>query len=482
MKINYNISNFRKEFDKNFPGFYLRIREDSNDIAYYNGLKAFEIVKESNDMLNIFFPINAYKCNPTNVKNNKNINKELKTLLLPMTSFFDFSMSKISFKKTAYYKEPITRERLERFKNHVLGLIDIDVESIIKKLNLIDYTKEIEEKNETVICLNFNRINNLNDIIDIQYHFINDLKVNDLIERRGLDAICRDIKFDFSISDKLDKNNEVHIYDLSDTYDLLKINDFRDSVKNSIQNYEKQTTINKEKKYQHQFMLGACSRSLNIYPFEEEYYIKEKDAKDNDSLEDEKNGRIDSILFKMEKKVLTDVYLIELKVNADVVAGDNGVLTHLDDIKNLINKTNFEKQNDKEFFYKLKKRINYRLNELYGFELVNNDFSVVDYGIHFYTIVAYTNPIKDNKVKVENIFEYFNTAEGVNYLIDNKYLNEAFKDKSIYDVIDEFKDKKRCGLRFIFDENEWDEKTDDFAPVYKDVTNIYFKGISNEQS
>ena len=100
MKINYNISNFRKEFDKNFPGFYLRIREDSNDIAYYNGLKAFEIVKESNDMLNIFFPINAYKCNPTNVKNNKNINEELKTLLLPMTSFFDFSMSKISFKKT----------------------------------------------------------------------------------------------------------------------------------------------------------------------------------------------------------------------------------------------------------------------------------------------------------------------------------------------------------------------------------------------
>ena len=59
-------------------------------------------------------------------------------------------------------------------------------------------------------------------------------------------------------------------------------------------------------------------------------------------------------------------------------------------------------------------------------------------------------------------------------------MNETFKDKSIYDVINEFKDKKRCGLRFIFDENEWDEKTDDFAPVYNDVTNTYFEGINNE--
>ena len=51
MKIKYNISNFRKEFDKNFPGFYLRIREDSNDIAYYNGLKAFDTVNTSGNAL-----------------------------------------------------------------------------------------------------------------------------------------------------------------------------------------------------------------------------------------------------------------------------------------------------------------------------------------------------------------------------------------------------------------------------------------------
>lgn len=477
MKIKYNINKFRKEFDKNFPGFYLRIREDSNDIAYYNGLKAFEVVKENNNVLNIFFPINAYKCNPTNVKKNKKINEDLKTLLLPMTSFFDFSMSKISLKKSGYYKETVARERLQQFKSHVLGLIDIDVETIIEKLNQIDYQKEKQEKNETVIYLEFNEIKNINDIIDIQYHFINDLKINEANkknERKGLDSICKDIKFDFSINDKLDENNKIQIYDVS------KLDIFKKAVKKSIINYEKQTTINKEKKYQHQFMLGSRDSILNIYPFEEEYYIKEKESEDTTSDENEKNGRIDSVLFKMENKVLTDVYLIELKVNAEVVAGENGVLTHLDDIKNLINKTNFEKQNKEDFFYKLKKRINYRLSELYDFELLNKDFSLIDYNIHFYTIVAYTNSIEDNKQKVENYFNHFNTKEGVNYLIELNDLDKAFKDKSIYDVIDGFKDKKKCRLRFIFDENEWDEKTDDFVPMFNDVTNDYFKGIDNE--
>ena len=476
MKIEYNIKKFRKEFNKNFPNFYLRIREDY-DIAYFNGLKAFEIIKENNDIINIFFPINAYKCNPTNVKKNKRINEDLKALLLPMTSFFDFSMSKISFKKTGFYKESVARERLKQFKNHVISLIDIDVEAIIEKLNQINYTQEIQENNQTVINLEFNEIKDINDIIDIQYHFINDLKINEdnkKNERKEMKSICRDIKFDFSINDKLDKNNKIQIYDTS------KLFDFKEVVEKSIKNYEKQTTINREKKYQHQFMLGAYNSKLNIYLFEEEYYIKEKGTEDTTSDENEKNGRIDSILFKMKNKVLTDVYLIELKVNADVIAKDNGVLTHLDDIKNLINKTNFENQNKEDFFYKLKKRINYRLSELYDYELLNNDFSLIDYTIHFYTIVAYTNPIKNNKESVLKYFDYFKTKEGVNHLIKIGDLDKKFNDKSIYNIIDGFKDRNKCKLKFIFDEYEWDEKTDVYNPNFKDVTDIYFEGINNE--
>lgn len=45
MIINCSLEDFRKNFDKNFSGFYLRIREYSNDIAYYNGIEAFQISK-----------------------------------------------------------------------------------------------------------------------------------------------------------------------------------------------------------------------------------------------------------------------------------------------------------------------------------------------------------------------------------------------------------------------------------------------------
>ena len=475
MKIKCNIKKFRKEFEHNLPLFYLRIREDSNDIAYYNGLKAFEVVKENDDIINILFPINAYKCNPTNVKKNKQINENLKSLLSPMTSFFDFSMSKISFKKSGYYKEEIARERLNRFKDHVSDLIDINVDIIIEMLNNIDYEREKLEKNETVIYLEFDEVKDINNIIDIQYHLINDLKTNEQNnKRKGLDGVCKDIKFNFSIVDKLDENSECKVYDTSKFYE------FKEVVEKSIINYEKQTTINKEKKYQHQFMLNSYDEILNIYPFEEEYYIKEKGIEDNDFLEDEKNGRIDSILYKMENKLLTDIYLIELKVNGDVVAGENGVLTHLDDIKNLINKTDFEKQNKEDFFYKLKKRINYRVSQLYDFELENNDFSQIDYNIHFYTIIAYTNPIENNKQNVIDYFNYFNTKEGVNYLIKIKDLDKKFNDTSLYDIINNFKDKSKCELKFIFDENIWNEKTDEFNPLYNDVTNTYFKGIKDE--
>ena len=42
--------------------------------------------------------------------------------------------------------------------------------------------------------------------------------------------------------------------------------------------------------------------------------------------------------------------------------------------------------------------------------------------------------------------------------------------------------KEKCDIKFFFDENIWNEKTEFFTPNFKDVTNIYFKGISNEQS
>lgn len=71
MIINCSLENFRKNFNENFKGFYLRIREYSNDIAYFNGIKAFEISKNDDKTVRITISKDIYKLNATNVKRSK---------------------------------------------------------------------------------------------------------------------------------------------------------------------------------------------------------------------------------------------------------------------------------------------------------------------------------------------------------------------------------------------------------------------------
>ena len=79
MKLeNIAFDDFLKNF-YNYPelkGFVLRIRDskdkdkgDSNsNIAYYEGLKAFDIIKTDDGKVQLKFPTNVYKCNTTDVR------------------------------------------------------------------------------------------------------------------------------------------------------------------------------------------------------------------------------------------------------------------------------------------------------------------------------------------------------------------------------------------------------------------------------
>ena len=71
MIINCSLEDFRKDFNKNFQGFYLRVRKDSNDISYYDGIKAFEVSKNDDKSIKITIPKDVYELNATNLRNSK---------------------------------------------------------------------------------------------------------------------------------------------------------------------------------------------------------------------------------------------------------------------------------------------------------------------------------------------------------------------------------------------------------------------------
>lgn len=456
MIINCSLENFRKDFNKNFQGFYLRIREDSNDIAYYNGTRAFKVSINDEKSIKITIPKDVYELNATNVRNSKENGIDIVNIINDLKNkYFDEKLIEVIIKKgpKSYDKNNHLKTR-EAFKN-------------IKK-SLGKNLKYFE--------------NELND--DLVNKILDSFDNGESSETIKVSSYGEDLKVEFifieNCGEKYGFAKPKFKYEEIITEKTIKLEDLYKDTKNAIEKYEEGTRINLEKKYQHQFILGAHNSSLlNIYPFEEEYYIKEK--KTGNISSDEKNGRIDGVLYKRKGNILEDIYLIELKVNEKVVAGDNGVLTHLDDIKNLIINTDFNNIDEKNFFYILKDRIEYRIKALEDskFQFKNNK-NKIDFKVHFYTIMGFTN--NNSKEKVIKYLEAFKTKEGVNNLIETGKLcekePEKFKNKDIYDICNPLKEK--CDIKFFFDENEWNEKTDFFTPNFKDITSMYFEGINNE--
>lgn len=457
MIINCSLEDFRKDFNKNFQGFYLRVREDSNDIAYYNGIKAFEVSKNDDKSIKITIPKDVYELNATNVKNTKEKGIDIVNIINDLKNkYFDEILAEIIINK---------------------GLNSYDKNNHLKTKNAFENIRESLGENLKYFE------NELNE--EMVNKILASFDNNENSEKIKVSSYGEDLNIEFIFIENCGKKYGLakpkFIYEKKVKEKTIEIEDLYKDTKSAIEKYEECTRVNLEKKYQHQFILGAHNSSLlNLHPFEEEYYIKEK--KTGDTSNDEKNGRIDAVLYKRKENILEDVYLIELKVNEKVIVENNGVLTHLDDIKNLIINTDFNSIDDKNFFYILKDRIQYRIKALEdnNFEFENNK-NRIDYKIHFYTIVGFTNN-KESKENVINYFKLFKTKEGVNSLIESLELcendPEKFKDKDIYDICNPMKEK--CDIKFFFDENIWNEKTEFFTPNFKDVTNIYFEGISNE--
>ena len=488
---NRDINEFLKFLHNKYSNeFVFRIRKDES-IIYYNGLKAFTVKKYRKKHIKLNLFEETFKCNPTAIKEYCNNMDEYKATLQAICTaeegiekICNFEMNKISFEISAKFNEQKIYKNLDTFYKKHSNLFNYNeakcnFKNEIRRIETesISNNKEIKEIKRNKIELIFNTtLTDANQIIEVQFDFLNYMIIN-----RGsiLKDTIKDVEFGYKISSntKTTTNNDIYI--------------FISSIKNAIDNYKGHDEL--EKKYQHQFMISNNTKKLfelmdknkNVSAFEEEYYIIEKFSKTN-FIKMDGNGRIDAIYIGEKESKVTDIYLIELKVNENVVGGNNGIHKHLDNIKDLFSEDN--KEGRKLFFETMLERYENRNKILIDKNyIVKNKKNLEDITYHFYTVIGFSDMpkiIKNKKKlipgysKVENSHydittELLTKFKEANYSLlsrnelPKKYRNDTM---SLLYIVKNIKD---CNVELIFDINNWDKTT--YNPDYNLVTDQYFK-------
>lgn len=463
IKVKYSLDDFRKKenFEKYFPGCIIRIRESKKDLIYYNGNKAFEVSKDKDKKyIDFSFPINTYQCNTSDVQ--KDFNNKLKERLIEtlqqMEVYFKFKMSSITFQYATKVNEKKVQEKLQKFKDFLE----------IKKVSF-----EYDEKSNSK-KFKFNDLEDIQKIIDIQYEFLKVVRLTEVDGKlKDVQDTIRDVKFDFKAIEQLE-------YSIEEVSKFDSQKSFFEIVKKSLTAYE--GTPEKEKKYQFQFMLNGDKTNIfenekksgiSIKYFEQEYGItnKERKVESDNGGKKQKDGRVDCVFYGIDEKSqkLTDIYLIELKVDEGVILGSNGVLTHLDDIYS------FVQQRDK--FDELMGFIKYRIETLDKIQ----DIEVEHCKIHFYTIVGFTKEdsrelVKEAMKKLEDensINELITKGNLPNYFSNDKIYSETRKTTTIYAIMNKLKDLD-VDVKFFYEKELWNKEN--FGTIFEDKTHeIYPK-------
>lgn len=483
MIIDERLNEFLSGFYAEFPDFILRIRnEKDGNIAYYNGNAAFKINEveiNGEKKVELNFPLDVYKCNATDLsklKSNKEraeYRKKRKDICMGMAKIYNFYMSEISFKLADKCDINKTKKRLETFYRNSIKYGG--------EFDLIGIQNNVEEIKKEKISLKFKEpITNINKIIMIQYYFIYDMLFE---ENKKKNDTIKNIKFN---DYKVTYNNKKG---------AKQKERFIETIKKAIDSYTGKGEL--EKKYQHQFMLYG--NKTNIFPkeenhtinhFEQEYYLKNKYRFIvKGGTRKNKEGRIDCIFYKIDETVnkITDIYLIELKVDETVVLGDNGVMTHLDDIKAII-KEAYEEKNTK-WFKELRDRIEYRRKILINDSeyKLNNSKEKIDYNIHFYTIFGFTKDIGNqtqHRRKVTEYLKYLKDENEVKELCTKKKkdslarLDEYFDNSernNIYKLSNPIKDY--CDIRFYYEKEEWEPDFGRISEEYENMTKELYNNL-----
>ena len=425
--------------DNNKKEFVIRIRKDG-DKVYYRGIKIFNIEKGSLKLSdNIFHLSDAYiKDNKDILVNKESRMKKLRELATLRTELINNGCMKLSdsfiveykmSKAEAYFfnEQAIVdkNKHLEKIKELIKNelkdyiiLYDTYCEVNIDKLNTIK--DEVERMTELL---------NIEYVIMNTFIYFDDINWTDKKHPPYTNSSAKSgwVKPDISFV----KPDSYKIEELNDN----KLDNINDRVCVSIDNYLKMK-FEEEKNYQHQFMLDNLILDKfkkinidNLYRFEEEYYTKDN----------EERGRIDSMFISKNGE---DIYIIELKVNDNVIGGTNGIHKHLIDIENLY----FEKNID-NFIKDLKDIVDYRRIELDEDKIIWKE----EINVHFYTVIACDS--NDMKDKIEKMLDAFNNKDSQE-LVNVK--NAIKKDKSKYKdrvltLREHINNLNKCDVRFYFD-------------------------------
>ena len=410
----------------NEDGFYLRIRKEEtiNGIVYYNGFKPFTIDK------------------------NKKIKPDLK-------KFLSINSKNITKTTKKELEETIIKKRKDIYGKFELTEVYFEKGKVCNSKEITQETKNKSNQKYNEILESIKE--ELKDAVEINEKRIKIKKTSYEVEYKILDYLYNKSKINGEYNNN--KKQTFSVFKIKPPkYSMILKNNIEldkmcEDIKMLISKYEDYTDIEKEKKYQHFFLIHDFNKTEykdifneNVLPFECEYYIDEK----------KKDGRIDAIFYSYKDKTITDLYLIELKVDTKVLGGSNGIHKHLLDIKN-INKLNHNFYND------LEARIKYRHEFIYKQDL---EFEK-NYNKYFYII---TGQCDTTKKEIINSLKTLNNIkkDKLERKVDLKENYAEYNNKPVKNILKEINNDIK--IKLFIDENTWNKKIDSFNPNYKDYT------------
>lgn len=398
----------------NTDGFYVRFRKEKgkSDKIYYDG---FKINQESKGKISKAF----LKFNCTNISKSlreKNSKELINKIFQYRKEYFDtYRITNIQFEKSDYAEK--------NSKKYNQKLVEIEK----------DFNISINNKN--IININF-------DDVEQEFNLLKTLwNIDDNGNRDNETVLFKNISFKYETKGG----------------DLISFENIKATIPEITSFYEKYTKYEEEKKYQHLFLLNIKNNKKEGYlhenifgrkevkSFEEEYYIKYP------------GGRIDCIFYSVEVDLITDIYLIELKVDEKVLGGSNGIPTHLIDIENM---------NKDEFNTELLKRINYR-NKYLNNDIENRYRYSNNLNTHFFVIIGRN---RCSKEKIQQLVNDLNDKTSDLYKsvkIKNRE-NEPIKDIANRII------EKGIDVKLFVDQNKWEiDKINSFNPSYEEYKEVF---------
>lgn len=432
--------------------FVVRIRNNDKDIIYYRGIKIFELTKRELTLSDNIFHItdNYIRENEEILLNKDTRMKKLSELAELRCDLIDKNCLTVNNELKINYEKS---DAAAYFSNEQ-ALIDKQVHLDKIKKNIKDELKDFIiihddycEVNKEVLNSIENKVERMTEQLNIEYFVINafvhfkdinwtDKNSEPYTNRKGR-HLSGWVKPNFSFVNPEKKD----IKDLN----IESLEEIVSKVTGAVDNFLKRK-FEEEKNYQHQFMLDKFiidkfkkEGITNLYRFEEEYYTKGK----------EDRGRIDSIFVSEEGK---DIYLIELKVNDNVIDGPNGIHKHLIDIENLYLNDNID-----SFIKDLIKVVDEK-RKVFEVDFNENPITWDNPKIHFYTVIAVEdNNMLESITKTLDSFNIENSQELENVKKDISKKKPIYKER-VHTLDKHFDNIKQCDPRIYFDMIDYDRK------------------------